>query len=286
MLFNNAFDIQSERVRIMVISSRDNPKIKRLAKLISDRKARAEAGEFVIEGVRGCIDAAEAFARGEVRLCALYYVPQTLESCADHLPVGSLLGLPEDMRFEITEDIAARIADTESGQGVFAVVKNVDKPFSSEMLRPGGKYLILDGLQDPGNLGTMLRTADAVGVDGIVLTGHCVDLYNPKVVRSAVGSLMRVNVCIENDTDALMSAFADKGIRTAAAVISGGTSVLDFDFEGGCAVVIGNEGRGLPESHVAMCSNKVTIGMKGNINSLNAAAAGTILLWEMTRGQK
>ena len=268
----------------MLITSKDNPKIKQLAKLYSNRKYRRETGLFVIEGIRGCVDAVldDVEHDGLISVEAVYYVEGAFDNELEWFP-ERLSILPENKRFVITREIADRISDTDSCQGMFVVAKTLDKPFSEDALKAGGKYLILDELQDPGNLGTMIRTSDAVGLDGIVLTGNCVDLYNPKTVRSAVGSMPRVDIFIEKDFERVTEAFRLKGIPTAAAVISGGENILHYDFSGGCAVVIGNEGRGLAHDHVKLCSDKVSIAMHGHIDSLNAATAATIFLWEMMR---
>lgn len=267
----------------MVITSKDNPKIKQLAKLYSNRKYRRETGLFVIEGIRGCTDAVldDVEHDGLIKVEAIYYTEGAFD-LLDWFP-KVLKQLPEDKKYVITREIADKISDTDSCQGVFVTAKMLDKPFSEDVLKKGGRYLILDELQDPGNLGTMIRTSDAVGLDGIVLTGNCVDLYNPKTVRSAVGSMPRVDIFIEKDFEKVSEIFAVKGIRTAAAVIDGGENILRYDFSKGCAVVIGNEGRGLAHDHVKLCSDKVSIAMHGHIDSLNAATAATIFLWEMTR---
>lgn len=267
----------------MVITSKDNPRIKQLAKLYSNRKYRRETGLFVVEGIRGCLDALcdNVEHDGLIDIEAVYHTEKAFDGLERALTV--LEQIPESKRFVITEEIADKISDTDSCQGIFVVAKCTDKPFSGEALKADGKYLILDGLQDPGNLGTMIRTSDAVGLDGVVLTGDCVDLYNPKVVRSAVGSMPRVDIFVEKDCGLVLGTFREKGIRTAAAVISGGVEIKSFDFSGGCAVVIGNEGRGLAHESVELCSDKVSIAMHGHIDSLNAATAATIFLWEMTR---
>lgn len=270
----------------MVITSKDNPRIKQLAKLYSNRKYRRETGLFVIEGIRGCLDALidDIQNGGRMEIEGVYYLEELFEGVmAEHK--AKLEKLPEQKRFIITKEIADKISDTDSCQGIFVTARMLDKPFTEDALKKGGRYLILDEVQDPGNLGTMIRTSDAVGLDGIVLAGNCVDLYNPKTVRSAVGSMPRVDIFVEKDFERVVEAFKLKGIPTAAAVISGGVNVLKFDFTGGCAVVIGNEGRGLAESHVALCSDKVSIAMHGHIDSLNAATAATIFLWEMTRAE-
>ncbi len=259
----------------MLITAKDNPKIKELRKLYSSRRERLKQGLFVIEGVRGCRDA----LRDLEDIRAVFYTEGALGSLDLTLPDR----VSEDRRFLITDELAEKISDTHSSQGIFVVAKRLDKPFEAAKLKADGKYLILAELQDPGNLGTMIRTADAVGLDGVVLAGSCVDLYNPKTVRSAVGSMPRVDIFIEKDSRQVLEGFARRGIKTAAAVIEGGEEIRRFDFSRGCAVVIGNEGRGLDDETVRLCSHKVTISMSGHIDSLNAAAAATIFLWEMTK---
>ena len=268
----------------MVITSKDNPRIKQLAKLYSNRRYRRENGLFVIEGIRGCVDAVldDVENGGIISVEGVYYVEGTFDNELEWFP-EKLEKLGENKIFVITREIADKISDTESCQGIFVAAKCMDMPFSEEALKAGGKYLILDELQDPGNLGTMIRTCDAMGLDGIVLAGNCVDLYNPKTVRSAVGSMPRVDIFVEKDFERVAETFALKGIPTAAAVIEGGMNVMKYDFSKGCAVVIGNEGRGIPKAHVEMCRDKVSIAMTGrHIDSLNAAAAATIFLWEMS----
>ena len=197
----------------MLISSRDNPRIKQLSKLLSSKKARNETGLFVIEGLRGCCDALRsALTDDGLDIEAVYYVPEMTDAHKESFPVELIYRLEENKRFEISRAIADRIGDAESSQGIFITAKKTDIPLSGECIHPDGKYLVLDSLQDPGNLGTVIRTADAVGISGIILTGNCVELYNPKVVRSAVGSLPRVKVFIENDRGLVFEILAEKGI--------------------------------------------------------------------------
>ena len=267
----------------MLICGKDNPRLKELKKLLRDRRYREETGTFVIEGARSCADAARDFLEGGRPVVrGVYYVPERLERA--HADVGAILGLPEEKRFQLTEQAAERLGETESSQGVFAVAEMLHRQMGPGCLREAGKYLVMNGIQDPGNLGTMLRTADAVGVDGVVLTGSCVDLYNPKVVRAAMGSMPRLEIFIERDFRRAVELFHGSGIRLAAAVVSGGTDIMKADLSGGRAVVIGNEGRGLAPEDVELCDERVTIRMRGHMDSLNAAAAGTVILWEMMRG--
>ena len=259
----------------MLIASKDNPKIKQYRKLASSRKARTEQGLFVAEGMRGIVDIA-----GEADIEALFCTEAALEKYAGVLDTDRLALIPADRRFTVTEEVAQKMSDTGSTQGVFAIVKRLDLPLGETV--PMGKYLVLDELQDPGNLGTMIRTAAAVGLTGVILAGNCVDLYNPKTVRSAMGSMTKVRIYTEKDSAKVLSVLKNSGIATYAAVVRGGKGVSETDFSGGCAVVIGNEGRGLPDETAALCTGRVTIRMRGDTESLNAAIAGTILVWEMS----
>lgn len=264
----------------MYISSRENPGIKKLVKLLTSRKARSEYSEFAIEGARNCLDAASESASGNIELTAFYCTQQALEKYA----AADLIGrLDESIRFEISEQLAEKIPGSENGQGMFAVAKKLDKAFAIDTIDRSGKYIVLDGLQDPGNVGTIIRTCDAVGASGIVLTGNCCDIYNPKVVRSAMGSMSRVDMYIENDFYKVADIFREVGMVNIASVIENGRDIRQTDFHRPCALYIGNEGSGMPEEHISYCDESATICMQGRINSLNAAAAAAIMLWEMFR---
>ena len=145
-----------------------------------------------------------------------------------------------------------------------------------------GKYVVLHGLQDPGNLGMIIRTADAVGMDGVILSESC-ELYSPKVIRSTMGSAFRMKIFESRDTDELFSCLEKNGIKSYAAVIDKDAEDLrTIRFDGGCAVFIGNEGNGLPAEISSRCTVRATIRMSGHINSLNAAMATGIFMWEMS----
>lgn len=141
-------------------------------------------------------------------------------------------------------------------------------------------------MQDPGNIGTIIRAADAVGIDRVYLCSCC-DIYNPKTVRSAMGSMFRVKLTDNDNYADVISSLKDAGVTTYASVIdSSAQSLRDTVFDRRSAVVIGNEGNGLSEEDADACDKKITIKMKGNINSLNAASAASIMLWEMTRTEE
>ncbi len=254
------------------ITSKDNPNIKLYRKLSESKKFRREKAMFVLEGVRLFEDALRENAR--------FYAIFVNESCAENFL--SRTEIPDDRLYVISDELGDKLSDTGNTQGVFAVCGMPEKPSVSETVRKGGRYVLLHEVRDPGNLGTIIRTADAVGVDGLFLS-DCCDLYNPKVIRSTMGSIFRLNVS-EGDFGEIFSVFAEKGVKTYAAVVdSDAVSLTECDFSDGAAVLIGNEGNGLPREISGICDERLTIKMQGNINSLNAAMAAGIIMWEFTK---
>lgn len=254
------------------ITSKDNPNIKFYRKLSENKKFRRENGMFVLEGVRLISDAISENAR-------LHSVFVT-EDSASKLDIESLA---EDVScYLIPDELKEKMSDTGNSQGAFAVCEAPHRESADKTIKRGGKYILLHSVQDPGNLGTIIRTADAVGVDGVFLA-ECCDLYNPKVIRSTMGSIFRLNVS-EVRFDEVFPIFNKKGVRTYAAVIdSDAVSLTGCDFSEGGAVLIGNEGNGLPGEVSELCDVRLTIKMQGNVNSLNAAMAAGIIMWELAK---
>lgn len=257
-----------------IITSKDNPVIKLYQKLSSSKKERLQYGLFVLEGYRIVEDALKESAN----IRNLLITEQSYEKYSEAL-------LQADLRntrlIVISNELGRKIASTDSTQGVFAICAiPVDR---SLYFRQNGRYIILHHLQDPGNLGMIIRTADALGMDGVVMCGCC-DLYSPKTIRSTMGSVFRMNIIVENDEDALFEAIERDGVRTYAAVIDkDAVSLTECSFDGTSAVMIGNEGNGLPKETAARCTGRMIIPMNGNINSLNAAMAAGIFMWELKK---
>lgn len=257
-----------------IITSKDNPVIKLYQKLSSSKKERLQYGLFVLEGMRITQD---AFME-DSGISQLILTASAAEKYGDML-------LQADLRntktIVISNELGNRIASTNSTQGVFAICRIPAE--KAPVFRENGKYLVLYGLQDPGNVGMMIRTADALGIDGIILSGSC-DLYSPKVIRATMGSVFRVNISVENDPDRLFDILEKNRIISSAAVIDGDAEkVTDVDFPGKQAVFIGNEGNGLPRDIALRCTRRITIPMNGSVNSLNAAMAAGILMWELKK---
>jgi len=254
-----------------LITSKDNPSVKLYRKLSDSKKARKENGLFVLEGARLCFDSST------LPMIKLLIITETAyEKYCDKIL------LPDDNIILISDELGNKMSDTVNTQGVFAICKTPVKTELSDFVKRGGKYIVLNSLQDPLNIGTVIRTADALGIDGVVLC-KCCDLYNPKVIRGTMGSVFRIKT-IETDFEDVISEFGEKGITSFAAVVDKSSqSLVDCDFSNGCAVVIGNEGNGLSKEDIELCDEKFTIKMHGSIESFNASTAATIILWEMSR---
>ncbi len=263
----------------MLILSKENTNIKLIQKLLSSKKMRDEYGYFIIEGIKVFEDA----LKENLEIEKVFITEKTLQKHFDFFDKIKDK-ISEDKLFTITDEISLKLSDTKSPQGLFCIAKKIEKKCYIDKIKNGKRFLILDNIQDPGNIGTIIRTADAVGLNGIILSNDCCDIYNPKVVRSTMGSLFRMNCYEDCEVQEAVSAFKAKNIPTFASVIdSDANSLTDCDFSSGGAVLIGNEGNGLSQKIVDLCDFSLTIKMKGNVNSLNAAMAASIIVWEMSK---
>ena len=261
-----------------MITSKDNSIIKYYTKLSLSKKERKETESFVLEGARLCLD---AIKENSVLRCVL--VTQTAMDKYNEAVNLLMDYVGEDKVYLISNELGNKLSDTKGTQGIFGICKILDKNFSVDTIYSGGKYVVLNNIQDPGNLGTIIRTADALGVSGVILSDDCCDLYNPKVIRSTMGSLFRIPIMTDN-INTILQTFKASNITTFAAVIDkSATNLIECDFSKGGVIVIGNEGNGLPPEIVNKCDEKLTIKMQGNVDSLNAAMATGIIMWEMLR---
>ncbi|MCL2446427.1 MAG: RNA methyltransferase [Oscillospiraceae bacterium] len=244
-----------------MISSTQNPQIKLAAKLRDSSRARREHGLFFLEGYRLCMDALE---NG--------YTPELL-LCTDKFDLPGAV--------HISESVAQKLGDTVTPQGMFGLFAH--SPLSSlttSPLKEGGKVVALENLQDPANLGAIARTAEALGLHGLVISGGC-DVYHPKALRASMGALLRLPVTAVDNLSAWLQACT---LPTYAAVpVESAITPSECDFSAGAVVVIGNEGNGLSQEAIAACDASITIPMRGRAESLNAAAAAAILMWELCK---
>lgn len=256
------------------ITSRNNNLIKLIRKLSTSHKERAKNEKFVLEGARLCFDALNSDYSVEWFLV-------TKEVRAKYPDECEKMVLKAKKSYEISADVAKKLALTETTQGVFAVCNmQGEKP----SLGAGKKYLALDSIQDPSNLGALSRTAEAIGADGMIVYNSC-DIFNPKTLRASMGSLLRLPVIqsenlvsdIENAKALGFSVYASVPDSTA-------TDITTVSFNTSSIVVIGNEGNGISDEVKNASTDLVTIKMLGKAESLNASVAGALVMWEMLRG--
>lgn len=258
-----------------LISSRENRLVKEYIGLRENKSRRKETEAFVIEGARLAKDA--VLSNAEILTAFI-----TEDARVHFADICKMIDGKADSVYEVTPAVAKSLADTKSAQGVFCIVKTCVK--ENGQLNPKGAYLALENIQDPGNLGTILRTSEAMGLDAVILSDGCVDVYSPKVVRASMGAVFRLNVVSEVFLPDELAKLRSKGIKTYAAVAGGeALNILKTDLSGGVAAVIGNEGSGLTQECIDACDSSITIHMRGRAESLNAAAAANIIIWEISK---
>ena len=258
---------------MQVIRSRENPHAKQLDTLLRQKKAREASGMFVLEGARLCLDALSAGLRPE----SVLLTPAALRKN----PELAALVQEAPQTIWLDETLAERLGDTKTPQGVFAVLK-MPEP-ATVKIHGQGRYLLLHKVRDPGNLGGILRTAAALGVSAVFLC-DCAELYSPKVLRASMGGIFRLPVVIVDDMAAQIQTLRQSSVETYAAALRPGARSTDcLSGDGAKAILIGNEGTGLPDELITACNDCVAIPMKSGSESLNAAMAAGILMWEMLR---
>ena len=188
----------------------------------------------------------------------------------------------------VSDEVFARMSDTQSPQGVLAVLKQPG--YTLEQILDGGKkaplLLLLEHLQDPGNLGTILRSAEGAGVSGVILSADSVDLFNPKVVRSTMGAIFRLPFFYAENFSQTICEIKKKGIRIFAADLEGSRDYDLEDYTAPSAFLIGNESRGLSEEAKALADRRIFIPMEGKLESLNAAVSAAVLVYEGARQRR
>lgn len=252
----------------MLIESRDNQHIK-AAKALQTRKTRDREGLFLLEGTKMV---SEALACPGLVETIFHVTGEPVPRAGGGTPFQGQI-------YEIAPRLAAVLTETETPQGVFAVCRKPAVQEISELA--GGCWLLLDGIQDPGNLGTMLRTAWAVGVDGVILTSGCVDPYNAKSLRAGMGATFRLPL-LPNVTVQDLEMAKQKGYRLLAC-LSGGQPVFAADLTGRIILAVGSEGSGLTEAVTRLADGTIGLPLAPGVDSLNAAVAAGVVLYEAWR---
>lgn len=257
------------------ITSRENGTIKQVVKLRKSAKARRENGMFIAEGLRISLDAMKSHAQ----ILMLFVTESAIEK---HKSNFEMLEEYADKVICVPQNIFSYICDTESPQGFLSIVKTLDKTSQFDTIKGDSKLLVLDNVQDPSNLGTVLRSAEAFNVSGVILSSDCCDIFSPKVVRGSMGAVFRIPFLICNTVKDFLCKHPE--INSYAAVVGqNAQKITEITFTPPCAVIVGNEGNGLKAETIDSCKHKITIPMDGKAESLNASVAAAILMWEMMK---
>lgn len=254
---------------MMNILSRDNKLIKSALKL-KQKKYRDEENKFIIEGIRFV---EEGIRTGNIE--HIFYSQKLLETRGCERILGKHSSI-----YEVSDAQLKELCDTENPQGVAAIVNK--RKWDIEDIK-NDFFVICDGIQDPGNMGTIIRTCDAAGVGAVGIIKGSVDIYNPKTLRSTMGSIFHLPVIIYDDFKNLAEKLSSKGFSIYGASLDTESYIYECNFKEKTAVVIGNEANGIPEEHIKLCTHRVKIPMSGSAESLNAAAAGAVIIYEVVR---
>ena len=257
-----------------MITSTSNPQVKRLLQLQKKSKARMEENVFVVEGLRMFVEVPKERVE-KVYISETLYNRKKLDLNLQNFPVENL-----------SDSVFQHVTDTKTPQGILCVDRQEKHSLEELLSVPNPHFVVLDNLQDPGNLGTIVRTAEGAGVDAVFMSRDCVDIYNPKTIRSTMGSIYRMPILYVEDIIMLLDEFRRKGICSYAAHLKGQHSYDEENYCGGTAILIGNEGNGLREEVSEKADIWVQIPMQGQVESLNAAIAAAVLMFEVSRQRR
>jgi TrmH family RNA methyltransferase len=257
-----------------MITSAKNEQVKNIIQLNQKAKTRREQGLFVAEGRK-------MFGEAPRSWISKVYVAESLAQDTE------LMAQVEALSHEVVSDSVFRqMSDTQTPQGILTVLKTPSYTIEDILKKEKSLIMVLEDLQDPGNAGTIFRTGEGAGIDGVFLTRTSVDVTNPKVIRSTMGSIYRIPFLYIEDVVSLKAELKKRQIRTFAAHLQGRNSYDKESYEGGTAFFIGNEGKGLTEEAAQAADCLIRIPMCGKVESLNAAMAAGILMYEAARQRR
>ena len=256
-----------------MITSTSNPQVKNLQQLGRKAKLRNEQDVFLVEGTKMYLEAPAE------RIRKVYLSQSLYEEKGESFVKGHDVEILEDRVF-------AAACDTKTPQGVLCMVQQYHYRLEDLLKKKNPLLMILENLQDPGNLGTILRAGEAAGVTGVIMSHDCVDIYNPKVIRSTMGSVYRMPFVYVEHLPETLEVLAEAGIHSYAAHLKGKNSYDQEDYTRGTAFLIGNEGNGLRDEVADVAECYIKIPMCGEVESLNAAVASSVLMFEAARQRR
>ena len=265
---------------VETITSKTNSTIVKIAKLL-DKKYRKEESLFVCNGVKLIEEAFKFNAR--IKYIVLNNDVVFEEKVIDIIKKIKALGTSI---LCVSENVFLKLTDEKAPQGVIFVCEYFSEKHTFSTIAKncdsGEKVLVLESLRDPGNLGTIIRNAAAFGVDRLVLSSDCADIYSPKVVRAAMGAVFKLKIDVVSDLKATLLGMKNGGYNLLGAALEKDSLLLgEYSLKPSDAVIIGNEGHGISSDVLSLCDNTLLIPMCDNTESLNAAMAATIIMWEL-----
>ena len=274
-----------------IIRSRQNKNVVELCKL-TDRKARESNKNFRFDGIK----LLEEAIKNDVNIHAVFLASSAQDRVLNGLRerFGESFGDRIEKCFVVSDDIFDKISEEKSPEGVITIAKYIDKLQKNATIYNSVNFsqmknesiVLLESVRDPSNVGAIIRSAAAIGIDRLILSADCADIYHPRAVRASMGTLFNQRIDRVDDLAATVLALRESGRRVFAAALDERALPLgEFEILAGDAVVIGNEGHGLSESVLSACSNSVIIPMSDRAESFNAAVAASILMWEFAKGK-
>lgn len=257
-----------------MITSISNAQVKQVCAYVQKSKERRKDRIFVVEGPK---------MFEEAPADRIYKVYATQSFCDKHTTddVGTKL---KETGFEVvSEEVLAKMSDTKTPQGILCLVRWPEYSLDDLLIRRNGVFVVLEDLQDPGNLGTIIRTGEGAGIAGVIMSGNTVDIFNPKTIRATMGSIYRVPFVYVQDMAEAIKRLQKADVAVYAAHLKGEQYYDAFDYTKGSAFLIGNEGNGLKEETALLADTYVKIPMAGQVESLNAAIATTLFMYEAAR---
>lgn len=256
-----------------MITSSSNVQLKNIVQLNKKAKVRKEQGLYVVEGYKMYMEAPKN--QIEKIYAASHFLEKHPEIRKEHPNLE-----------EVDDRVFAAVSDTRTPQGILCLMRQPSWSLGEMLGKENPFLMVLEDLQDPGNVGTIFRTAEGAGVDGIILTKNCVDIYNPKTIRSTMGSIYRVPFFYTDNIEQVLGELMVHDVRTFAAHLNGERDYDREDYRSGSAFFIGNEGNGLTDELSNLADRLVKIPMCGQLESLNAAMAAGILMYEAARQRR
>lgn len=257
-----------------MISSSANRGIKELVKLQKQSRQRRKMRLFVAEGAKLVAEAAEH------GLLQRLYLAESRSGGEDERITPLLGKVPSEI---VSDAVFRELSEVVTPQGVLGIVEMPFYELDTLLAQPEKRFLLLDDLRDPGNLGTMIRTAEGAGMSGVILSRESVDLFNPKVVRATMGAILRMPYCYVENLPETVRLLKERGISVYGAAMEGSVLYDEPDYTTGAAVVIGNEARGISNAVFDELTGRIRIPMAGKLESLNAAVSAAVIMYEMAR---